>query len=280
MILLYGATLGGVLALIASGFTLIFGVSRILNFAHGAFFMLGAYFALILIQSLGLGPHLSAFIGIALVGGLSVLVYIFIISRIMENEVMAIIVTLAIALIIEQSILLSFGEHGISYPAMVTGVLTIGGVAIPLLRIVILGIAILTIVLLWVFITATRLGKEITAASQDPEGAMLIGLNINKLFVVTMFVSAILAGLGGVLYSQIYAANPFLIMKVLIFAFAIVILGGLGSVKGSILASFIIGFILTAVTTMYGARWSEFISIVIIILILLVRPTGLFGVEE
>jgi branched-chain amino acid transport system permease protein len=163
---------------------------------------------------------------------------------------------------------------------MVEGVSTIGTVIIPNMRLFVLSVAIIALISLWIFISKTRLGKEITAASQDAEAATLIGLNVNRLFVITVSVSAILAALGGAFYAQIYAANPFVVLKSLIFAFAIVILGGLGSVKGSIIASFIVGYILTAVIILYGARWSELLAVLIIIVILVLKPSGLFGVKE
>ncbi len=279
-IFLYGATFGGILALISSGFTLIFGVSRILNFSHGAFFMMGAYIGIYLIQQLNLDPLIASLISILLVGIFAVATYITIIHPVIKNEVMTIIVTLALALLVEQVILLTFGEFGFSYPELITGTISVGGVAISLLRILILAISLATILALWLFIDKTRMGKEINAASQDPEGAILIGLDVNKIFAVTIFISAILAALSGILYSQMYTANPFQILNSLILAFSIVILGGLGSVKGSIISSFIIGFIYIATTTLLGARWSEFIALAIIIVILIIRPTGLFGVEE
>ncbi len=279
-ILVYGATLSGIYALIASGFTLIFGVSRIMNFAHGAFFILGAYFGLALIHGIGLTPYLATVISILIVGFLATALYRIIMSPVRGHEVMVIIVTLALALILEQFILLIFGEHGISFPSMIGGVLAIGTVLIPSIRLFVLAIAIIALILLWIFIGKTRLGKEITAASQDAEAAILMGLDIERLFTVTVFISAILAALGGVMYAQVYAANPFTVLKSLIFAFAIVILGGLGSVKGSIIAAFIVGYILTAVIVLYGARWSELVAVLIIIAILVLRPTGLFGIKE
>ncbi len=279
-ILVYGATLSGIYALIASGFTLIFGVSRIMNFAHGAFFILGAYFGIAFINAIGLNLYLSIIISILLVGLLAITAYKFIVSPIREHEVMVIIVTLALALIIEQIILLTFGEHGISFPSVIEGTVIIGTVLIPSMRLFVLAVAIIAIIMLWTFICKTRLGKEITAASQDAEAATLIGLDVNRIFIITVFISAILAALGGVLYAQVYATNPFLILKSLIFAFAIVILGGMGSVKGSIIASFIVGYILTAIIVFYGARWSELVSLILIIAILVLRPAGLFGVKE
>jgi branched-chain amino acid transport system permease protein len=215
-----------------------------------------------------------------LVGLLAAGVYKGILSQVREHEVMVIIVTLALALIIEQFILLIFGEHGISFPSVIVGVMIIGGVIMPVIRLFVLAVAIVALILLWIFIGKTRLGKEITGASQDAEAATLMGLNVDRLFMITVFISAVLAALGGALYAQVYAANPFLVLKALIFAFAIVILGGLGSVKGSIISAFIVGYILTAVIVLYGARWSELVAVLMILAILVLRPVGLFGVKE
>jgi branched-chain amino acid transport system permease protein len=278
-ILIYGAVVSGIWALVASGFTLIFGVARILNFAHGTFFVLAAYLGIVMVSS-GVNPYLATLLSIVLVGFFAVAIYALLLSRIREHEVMVIIATLALALLVEQVLLLIFGEHGISYPSLITGVLRLGGTPITLKRIAAFVIAIIVIVLLELFINRTRLGKMISAASQNFEGAMLVGLDVEKLFRVTMFISAVLAGIGGILYTQIFAATPIAAVKSLIFAFAIVILGGLGSVRGSIIAAFIVGYILTITINLFGARWSEFVALLFIIGILIVKPTGLFGVEE
>lgn len=280
IILLYGSTLGGILALMACGFTLIFGVSRILNFAHGAYFMLGAYLSIILISHFGLGPDISTIIGTLILGILALILYYAIISHVRHNEPMAIIVTLALALIIENFILLIFGEYGITHPPLLVGTVDIYDVTISYMRILALIISIILLVFLSIFIGKTRIGMEIIASSQDPEAAELIGIDTNRVLAVTMFISAILAGVGGILFAQIYSANPFFILKTLVFAFAIVVLGGLGSIKGSIISSYIIGYILTATIMFYGARWSEFVSLLLIIAILIFRPYGLFGVKE
>ena len=278
-ILIYGAVVSGIWALVASGFTLIFGVARILNFAHGTFFVLAAYIGIVLVGS-GVNPFLATLISVIVVGIFAVIIYALLLSRIREHEVMVIIATLALALLVEQILILIFGEHGISYPSMVTGVIRFGKTPITYERILAFFVAIIVIALLELFINRTRLGKMISAASQNFEGAMLVGMDVEKLFRVTMFISAVLAGIGGILYSQIYSATPIAAVKSLIFAFAIVILGGLGSVRGSIIAAFIIGYILTIAINLLGARWSEFVALLVIIGILIVKPTGLFGVEE
>jgi branched-chain amino acid transport system permease protein len=137
-----------------------------------------------------------------------------------------------------------------------------------------------TLALLAVFISRTRTGKEIVAASQNLEGAVIIGLHIEKLFLLSVFVSSVLAGLGGALYAQVYGVNPFLVLRVLVLAFAIVIFGGLGSLKGSVVASFIMGYIIILVTMLLGARWSEMVALMTIIAALVIRPNGLFGVRD
>lgn len=279
-ILIFGAVVSGIWALVASGFSLIFGVARILNFAHGTLFVLSAYFGIVLVKSVGINNYIAFALGILFVGVVGVVIFKLTISPIKTHEVMVVIVTLAIALLVEQFLLLIFGEHGISFPSLIGGVQNIGGVKITNIRILSLFIAIATLILLELFITKTKTGKMITATSQDMEAAMLMGIDVDKIYLITMFISSILAGLGGLLYSQIFATTPIVSVKALIYAFAIVILGGLGSLRGSIIASFIVGYVIVVTITFLGARWSEFVMLLTIISILVVKPTGLFGVEE
>jgi len=279
-ILIYGGTLGGVLALLASGFTMIFGVVRILNMAHGAFFATGAYIAYIVASSLGIGPVFATALAAIGVGALGAAVYRALLARIKGLEATVIIVTLALALIVEQLLLIRFGEHGLNVSPIITGVVEIFSVPISAIRVLALTVSIVTLALLGVFISRTRTGKEIVAASQNLEGAVIIGLRIEKLFLLSVFVSSVLAGLGGALYAQVYGVNPFMVLRVLVLAFAIVIFGGLGSLKGSVVASFIMGYIIILVTIMLGARWSELAALLTIIAALVIRPYGLFGVRE
>ncbi len=277
-IAIFGAILGGIWALVASGFTLIFGVSRILNFAHGIAFVCSAYMALFLISH-NVNFFVAIIAGIIFSGIFGILVYALT-RPIRSNEVMVIIVTLALALLVEQVLLLSFGDRGISLIPFVMGVQSILGVKVPKMRILALALALIVIAALEYFITRTEIGKKIMATSQDSEAAMLIGIDVEKIFLLTMFVSSMLAGVSGILYAQIFAVSPELSMRVLIYAFAIVILGGLGSIRGSIIASFIVGYIIVVTISFLGARWSEFVMLLSIVAILVVKPTGLFGVEE
>jgi len=284
-VVVLGSIIGGIWALVASGFSLVFGVARILNFAHGTYFALGAYFAIVLDEVLkSVMPELPSLIfsvifSTLIVGLIGVTVYRICIRPVRKYEVMVILITLAIALLFEKILLAIFRDTSISVPFPISGVITVSGIPIPYMRLMALLVAILIIVLLERFINATRIGKEIIATSQDMEAAMLIGVDVEKIYTIVMFVSASLAAVAGILYSQIYAVNPQTALRVLIYAFAIVILGGLGSVRGSIIAAFIIGFMQVAVSIALEARWAEIVAMLAIIAILIVRPRGLMGVE-
>ncbi|MFP3945739.1 MAG: branched-chain amino acid ABC transporter permease [Archaeoglobaceae archaeon] len=278
-IIVFGTIVSGIWALVASGFTLIFGVGRMLNFAHGTLFILSAYFGIILFNA-GINLYISFVLAILLAGVAGIILYKLCMSPIREHEVMIVIVTLATALLVEQVLLQTFGDNSVSFPSLITGIVYIGDLPVSKERILALALAIIAIISLEVFINRTITGKKINAASQDMEMATLVGVEVEKIFTLTMFISAVLAGLGGLLYSQIFAVTPHVAIKSLIYAFAIVILGGLGSIRGSIVASFIVGYILMATIILLGARWSELVMLLTIIGILVIKPSGLFGVEE
>ncbi|AEA47935.1 branched-chain amino acid ABC transporter permease [Archaeoglobus veneficus] len=284
-VVVLGSIIGGIWALVASGFSLVFGVARILNFAHGTYFALGAYVAIVANAALQnvmpewLSLIFSILFSIFVVGLAGVAIYHVCIRPVRDYEVMVILVTLAIALLFEEILLAIFRDVSVSVPSLVSGVVNVAGIPIPYTRILALVVAVVVILLLDRFISTTRTGKEILATSQDVEAAMLVGIDVERVYRIVMFISAMLAALAGVLYAQIYAVNPQTALRVLIYAFAIVILGGLGSVRGSIIAAFIIGFMQVAVSIALEARWSEIVAMVAIIAILIVRPKGLMGVE-
>ncbi len=284
-IIVLGSIVGGIWALVASGFSLVFGVARVLNFAHGIYFALGAYFTLVLYDLVSRAvPGVTALlfasaVACLLVGLVGVAVYVFTVKPVRRYEVMVILVTLAVALLIKEILLSVFSDVSISIPPFVSGCVSIAGIPVTYTRILAFIISITIIAALDCFINKTRRGKEIVATSQDCEAAMLIGINVEKVYTITMFLSALLAGVGGILYTQIYAVNPMTALRVLIYAFAIVILGGLGSVRGSIIAAFIIGYMQVAVSILFASEWAEVVAMLAIIAILVVRPQGLMGVE-
>jgi len=274
-VLIFGAVIGGIWALVASGFSLIFGVMRILNFGHGAIFVASAYMA-IFVSKICYPLSLPSAL---LVGVLFGLMFYTITKPVRENEVAVIIVTLATALLIQQILLSIFGDRGLTMQPLLRGIVNLFGVRFTVMRIFSIVIALTVLIALEVMMR-TRFGKKIEAVSEDFESAMLVGINVERIYIFVMVLSSILASLAGYFYVQIFSVNPELSLRALIYAFAIVILGGLGSVRGSILASFIIGYIVALTITLLGSRWSEFVMLLTIILTLIVKPSGIFGVEE
>ncbi|MCS7118509.1 MAG: branched-chain amino acid ABC transporter permease [Archaeoglobaceae archaeon] len=279
-IFVFGTAMGGIFALLASGFSLIFGVSRVLNFAHGVCFAISAYIAIFLVKEMAIDVYSASLVGIIFSILTGIIVY-FLTKPIRNNIVMVIIVTLAFALLIEQILLLSFGNRGLTLKPFVEGIQVIyDNLRIARIRILAIFIAILVLILLEIFINRSLIGKRIKAVSQDSEASMLIGIDVEKVLIVTIGISSALAGIAGILYAQIFNIYPAIILRVLIYAFAVVILGGLGSFQGSILASFIIGYIFVTTMKTLGAQWSEFVMLLAIVGILIVKPTGFFGVKE
>ncbi|MFN3383294.1 MAG: branched-chain amino acid ABC transporter permease [Archaeoglobaceae archaeon] len=279
-IVVFGTAIGGIFALLASGFSLIFGVSRILNFAHGVCFTISAYLAIYLLKEFSVDVFSASLFGILFAILVGFLIYALT-RPIRHNVVMVIIVTLAFALLVEQFLLLSFGNRGLTIPPFVEGIQVIyENLRIAKIRLLAIVIAITTLAALEVFISKTLIGKRINAVSQDSEASMLLGINVEKVLIATFVISSTLAGIAGILYAQIFNIYPAMILRVLIYAFAVVILGGLGSFRGSVIASFIIGYIFVATMKTLGAQWSEFVMLITIVAILAIRPTGLFGVRE
>ncbi|RUM33083.1 MAG: branched-chain amino acid ABC transporter permease [Archaeoglobus sp.] len=282
-VIVLGSIVGGIWALVASGFSLVFGVARVLNFAHGTYFALGAYFAFVLYTVLSnVVPSTAALliasaVACLMVGFVGVAIYTFTVKPVRNYEIMVILVTLAVALLIKEILLSVFSDVSISVPTFVSGFISIAGIPVTYTRILAFVLSISIIAVLDYFVNRTKLGKEIIATSQDCEAAMLVGINVERVFTVTMFLSALLAGIGGILYAQIYAVNPMTALRVLIYAFAIVILGGLGSVRGSIVAAFIVGYMEVAVSTLFASEWAEVVAMLTIIAILIARPRGIMG---
>ncbi len=275
-IIIIGTILGGILTLVACGFTLTFGVGRIFNFAHGTFFAISAYTAYALFPYLGYSSLLIGVLASAIFG-LSVH---YLIKPIRKNEIMVILLTLSLALLVDQIILMVFGVDAISLHPIVKGSIDVFGVKITNVKILSFAITVASIIILEWLIKRTRLGREISAVSQDVESAMIVGIDVERVFMFTLLISSVLAGIGGILYAQIYSLTPNSALEILLLAFAIVVVGGLGSVKGSVISAFIISYIKTAVSVTLGTRWSELAVLLVIIAILVVRPQGLFGVEE
>ena len=279
-ILVTGLVNGGVYALLAIGFSLIFGVARIVNIAHTAFYMLAAYCFYTLLTKTGLGFLLSAVIAVGAVTLLSVVCYRLVIEPVREHEAAVLIATIALALIFQELMLLSFGGHFLGIPSTLEGAVRGLGVSIPYPRLLILVVAAAMLFGVWFTLYRTRLGLAIRATANDLEVANLMGMNVHRVAMVTVAISIALAAVAGVVVAPVFVVDPFMWLAPLVTMLAIVVLGGLGSLKGSLIGALIIGYVeaITVFAVPAGAYLKGAVALMIMVAVLLARPEGLFGV--
>ena len=276
-ILIVGAVSSAIYAMLAVGFTLIFGVARILNLAHGTFYALGAYGAYFFTAHMKLPLLPAALCAIAVVAVFGVLVERVLVRPMRGSQLAMLMITLAVALVVEQGLFLTFGSEYRNVPAFVDAKFTIGGVDIAGSRLLALGVGVVLIGALWLFIQRTRLGAAILAISQDPIAAQYMGIPSDRIFAVVMAISAALAATAGVLAGPFLTVQPTMWLLPIVKAFAIVVVGGLGSIPGSILAALMLGYAETIVAYMISTSWTEIVSVLATLLTLMFRPAGIFG---
>ena len=276
-ILIYGAVTSAIYAMLAVGFTLIFGVARVLNLAHGSFYALGAYGAYVLTSIAGLPLWLAAIVAVAGVSAFGVLAEKILIRPLRYSQLGVLMITLAIALVVEQTLFLTFGSEYRNVPAFVDTKINIGGVDVAGQRLLTLVVAGVSISLLYLFIQRTRLGSAILAISQDADAAKYMGIPSDRIFSLVMAISAALAALAGILAGPFLSVQPSMHLLPIVKAFAIVVVGGLGSIPGSILAAFMLGYAETIVAYEISTSWTEIVSVLATLLMLVFRPAGIFG---
>jgi branched-chain amino acid transport system permease protein len=279
-ILVTGLVNGGVYALLAIGFSLIFGVARIVNIAHTAFYMLAAYCFYTLLTKTNLGFVLSGLIAVGGVTLFSVLCYRLVIEPVREHEAAVLIATIALALIFQELMLFTFGGHFLGIPSTLEGSVRLLGVSIPYQRLLILAVAAAMLAVVWYLLYRTRLGLAIRATANDLEVANLMGMNVHRVAMATVAISVSLAAVAGVVVAPVFVVDPFMWLAPLVTMLAIVVLGGLGSLKGSLIGALIIGYVeaITVFAVPAGAYLKGAVALLIMVIVLLARPEGLFGV--
>ena len=279
-ILVTGLVNGGVYALLAIGFSLIFGVARIVNIAHTAFYMLAAYCFYTLLVKTGLGFLISGVIAVGGVTLFSVICYRLVIEPVREHESAVLIATIALALVFQELMLFIFGGHFLGIPSTLEGAVRFLGVSIPYQRLLILVVAGVMLAAVWFILYRTRLGLAIRATANDLEVANLMGMNVHRVAMATVAISVALASVAGVVVAPVFVVDPFMWLAPLVTMLAIVVLGGLGSLKGSLIGALIIGYVeaITVFVLPAGAYLKGAVALLIMVVVLLVRPEGLFGV--
>jgi branched-chain amino acid transport system permease protein len=276
-ILIFGAVTSAIYAMLAVGFTLIFGVARILNLAHGSFYALGAYGAYVLTMIFKWPLVVAApvvVLGVALFG---MAVERVLIRPMRTSQLAVLMISLAVSLVVEQALFLIFGSEYRNVPSFIDQKYVIGGVDVAGQRLLTLVVAVVSIGGLYLFIQKTRLGSAILAISQDPEAAQYMGIPSDRIFGVVMAMSAGLAALAGIMAGPFLSVQPSMHLLPIVKAFAIVVVGGLGSIPGSIVAALMLGYAETLVAYGISTSWTEIVSVAATLLMLVLRPAGFFG---
>jgi len=271
-----GLVLGFLYVLIAIGLSIIFGMLGIVNFAHGAFFAVGAYLTYALGQQFGWLGMVAAPILTGLIG---VVVEIALIRRLYGKEpLLGLILTFALALFAEALLRLFFGGAPVPYasPKALAGFFEYGPILITRYRLFVLLVTTLALVAFWAFLAYTPYGRIIRAGSRDPEMVGLLGINLPLVFTGVFAIGCVLAGLGGALAAPLWTITPSMAAGAIMPAFVIVTIGGLGSYAGAIIAGLLVG-VTTAMTIQFQPEWAGTAMYVLMAGILLVRPRGLFG---
>jgi len=280
-IVISGLISGSVFALLAIGFSLIFGVARIVNIAHTAFYMVAAYCIYFVTQRMGFHPLWGMVAAIVLVTLLGIISYKLFINPIREHHGAVLIATIALAMAFQEVMGLIFTGSYLSVPSLIKGYLVILGVKVFYQQLLTFGAALLILAVLWALLMRTKLGLAVRSTAQDREVANLMGINESRVAMMTMGLSVGLAALTGAVVVPLTILQPHMWMHPLIMMMAVVVLGGLGSLKGSFLGAFILGFAEALVVFLapMGAFLKGSVALSIMILVLLIRPEGLFGVS-
>ena len=279
-ILIQGFLLSGLYALLAVGFTMIFSVGRVLNLAYGANIMLGGYVYFVMVQEASL-PKLPSFLCAILAGVLfGTLTYLALVRRLRDNPIAVEISTLILAVVMQFLIVLIFSPAPRSMWPLIPGVAHLYGVSVS--KSILLAMVVSWTVLggLLIFVRKTHLGRAIRAVSMDSKGATISGIDPQRISLVTWALSGALAGMAGVFFGTYTQLDPGMWVFPLIISVAVVIVGGIGSIVGSLIAAHIIGFMETITTTLIGAELRGVFTMLLIIVVLLIAPKGLFGKRE
>jgi branched-chain amino acid transport system permease protein len=278
--LLNGMTFAGLLFMVASGFTLVFGLMRIVNLAHGAFFLLGAYVGISVQRQTG-SWYLAILAGAVVVGVLSLIVQLGLMRRVQGDDKLETLLTLGIGFIIADAILALWGgmPQSIRAAPEIARPIDLGSVVYPGTRLFVLGVAVTQGVVLWLLLARTQLGRMIRAGVDNRVMVSALGININLVFTSVFLLAGLLVGLSGVIGGSVLAFQPGTDMFILTYAIVVVIMGGMGSLGGAALGAVAVG-LTDSFTKAYVPQLSMLVIFVLLSVVLAFRPQGFFGRER
>jgi branched-chain amino acid transport system permease protein len=278
--LIFGVAIGCIYVLLAAGLNLIFGVMKLVNFAHGEFIMIGAYIGYTAITALGINAYLALIITIPTVALIGIAVERLVFRKVLGTEKLnEILASLGLIFIFDNVAVLLWGDktkQRLSSPFEDISV-RLGEASVRLDWIIAIIFVIATLIALVFLIKKTKIGMAMRATSQKSQASMLMGINIERIYIFTFAVGAALAGTAGVLYGILFSFNPYIGALPTIKSFAIIILGGLGSIPGAIIGGLVYGVAEQFTVVTLGSIWRNAVAFSILIIVLVLRPEGLFG---
>ena len=277
---LNGLTIGAIYALLALGLTLLFGIMDILFFAHGALYMFGAYSAYYLVVKLGINYFLAALITIGVIGLLGAIIERAVIRPVRGEEMVVFFVAISLNWFLESSGFALFGIKPKCIQPIFHGKVAFWGASLSWERIAVVLVGLAAILALYLFLTRTKWGLGMQAFSEDPEAAELQGISNDFICRLGFFIGAGLAALGGLLVASLYIITPTMGDHPLLIGMLIIALGGLGSIPGALIAALILGFIESFGATFLGASYTWGPMFIFCFIFLIIRPTGIMGVER
>ena len=284
-ILIDGFAISALYALGATGFTLIFGVSGVLNLSHGAIMVAAAVAAWAAASVFHLDSYSGALVGVAIAAVLSLVTYFTVVQPIQrsnkipneEKEIFVLTATLLWGIMIQEAIAYFFTNNAKTVLPIIEGVVNIAGVRTPANELFTAAVCCLVIGLLWVLVNRTRTGKVVLAASMNPRGVTILGFELTNVYIVVWAIYGVLAGIAGVLLGMFLGVSSYSVGPLTASAFSIVVLGGLGSVSGSLIAAFVVGYLETFTAYMISPAYRSIPALLLLVIVMYIRPQGLLG---
>ena len=279
-VFIYGIVRSAEFLLVAMGFSFVYGISRLPNFAHGALYVLTSFITWIFLRALGWNYFLSILLSIIIVTLIGAAIYRFFLIRVRGMEMSEIIASYALGLAILEGLRIRFVGASFATPRFVDGIIEIAEVPIDMQRVIVIAMGLSVVVVMWAFTHYTKVGRSLRAIAQNERAAMMLGIDSDRAAIIALAFGSTLVALAAVVLAPTGSLTVDHGYEVLIYAIAVCIIGGLGSWVGTILASFILGFAGILTATFAGGMWQSVVIIAAIVVTLIIKPSGLFGRQK
>ena len=278
--LMNGIVIGSVYTLVAVGFTLTFSVMHVINFAHGEFYMVGSFMTFMVMRYIVDDFWVALLVSVVIGAGLGFLVERVFRPSYGKGLLTQFIIALGLVIVLQQAMLIIFGGQPKAVRSAYPTVHTLGVVSITDERLLVIGVSVALVVALFIFLNRTKTGKAMRAAAGNPLAARLVGISTHRMASLAFIVGIALAAVAGALLAPLYSINPFMGMRLTGVAMVIVVVAGIGSVGGAAIVGYVIGIVENLFAAYVSPEWSFAVMFVLLIVVLLIKPMGLFGRER